>query len=282
MDCLVTGGNGFIGTALIKVLISSGHNVTSIDDLSIGVKENEVDGVRYIYDDANNLFKYEINVDVVFHLAGLSRIQNSYDEPTETFFANTITTQVVCDWARQTNVNRVIYSGSSSRWHDPHISPYACYKYLGEEICKMFRVSYDMNIHIVRFYNVYGPGEIMEGEWAAVIGKWRQMVKEGKSIIIVGDGEQRRDFTHIDDIVSGLIEVMGTKHTLDDAWELGTGENHSMNEVYEMFKEKYGSDSIHVPNQKGNYRETMREKDDALDLLEWKPTDKLKDYIASL
>jgi len=219
---------------------------------------------------------------VVFHLAGLSRIQNSYDEPTETFFANTITTQVVCDWARQTNVKRVIYSGSSSRWHDPHISPYACYKYLGEEICKMFRVSYDMNIHIVRFYNVYGPGEIMEGEWAAVIGKWRQMVKEGKSIIIVGDGEQRRDFTHIDDIVSGLIEVMGTKHTLDDAWELGTGENHSMNEVYEMFKEKYGSDSIHVPNQKGNYRETMREKDDALDLLEWKPTDKLKDYIASL
>lgn len=283
MNILVTGGNGFVGTALIKRLKSEGHTITSIDDLSIGLKENEVSGVNYIYDDANNLFSYEIpNLDCIFHLAGLSRIQPSFEDPTETFFANSITSQIVCEYARKYDVGRVVYSGSSSRWHDPYQSPYATYKHIGEEICKMYKTSYGMNTQIVRFYNVYGPGEIMDGEWAAVIGKWRKQVEDGKLITIIGDGEQRRDFTHIDDIVDGLIKVMLTKHNVDDAWELGTGENYSVNEVYELFKERFGVGSINLPDQEGNYRVTLRERDDALDMLEWEPTDKLKEYILGL
>ena len=97
MNILVTGGNGFVGTALIKQLFKEGHNITSIDDLSIGTVDNEIDGVKYIHDDVNNIFNYDIpNIDYVFHLAGLSRIQPSFEEPMVTFVANSVTSQVIC------------------------------------------------------------------------------------------------------------------------------------------------------------------------------------------
>lgn len=283
MNILVTGGNGFVGTALIKELKSQGHKLYSIDDLSIGTQDNEVEGVTYIYDDVNNIFNHDIpDINFVFHLAGLSRIQPSFDDPITTFIANSMTTQIICEWARLTKVRRLIYSGSSSRWHNPYLSPYATYKHLGEEVCKMYKKSYGMDTHIVRFYNVYGPGEIVDGDWAAVVGKWRRQVRDGESITIVGDGEQRRDFTHIDDIVDGLIKIMKTTHEVEDAWELGTGENYSINELYEMFNDRFGVDKVYIDDQIGNYRETLRERDDALDKLDWNPTDKLKDYIKNL
>ena len=180
------------------------------------------------------------------------------------------------------NVKRVIYSGSSSKWHNPYLSPYATYKHIGEEICKMYRLSFGMDTQIVRFYNVYGPNEIMDGDWAAVIGKWRNMVTKDELITIVGDGEQRRDFTHIDDIVDALIKVMLTDKTVEDAWELGTGENYSINEVYELFKNKFGVGCVNIPDQEGNYRVTLREKNEALELLDWEPSDRLKEYIENL
>lgn len=283
MNILVTGGNGFVGTALIKELKSQGHKLYSIDDLSIGTQDNEVEGVTYIYDDVNNIFNHDIpDIHFVFHLAGLSRIQPSFDDPITTFIANSMTTQIICEWARLTKVRRLIYSGSSSRWHNPYLSPYATYKHLGEEVCKMYKKSYNMDTHIVRFYNVYGPGEIVDGDWAAVVGKWRRQVRDGESITIVGDGEQRRDFTHIDDIVDGLIKIMKTTYEVEDAWELGTGENYSINELYEMFNDRFGVDKVYIDDQIGNYRETLRERDDALDKLDWNPTDKLKDYIKNL
>lgn len=283
MNILVTGGNGFVGTALIKELKSQGHKLYSIDDLSIGTQDNEVEGVTYIYDDVNNIFNHDIpDIHFVFHLAGLSRIQPSFYDPITTFIANSMTTQIICEWARLTKVRRLIYSGSSSRWHNPYLSPYATYKHLGEEVCKMYKKSYNMDTHIVRFYNVYGPGEIVDGDWAAVVGKWRRQVRDGESITIVGDGEQRRDFTHIDDIVDGLIKIMKTTHEVEDAWELGTGENYSINELYEMFNDKFGVGKVYIDDQIGNYRETLRERDDALDKLDWNPTDKLKDYIKNL
>lgn len=283
MNILVTGGNGFVGTALIKELKSQGHKLYSIDDLSIGTQDNEVEGVTYIYDDVNNIFNHDIpDIHFVFHLAGLSRIQPSFYDPITTFIANSMTTQIICEWARLTKVRRLIYSGSSSRWHNPYLSPYATYKHLGEEVCKMYKKSYNMDTHIVRFYNVYGPGEIVDGDWAAVVGKWRRQVRDGESITIVGDGEQRRDFTHIDDIVDGLIKIMKTTHEVEDAWELGTGENYSINELYEMFNDRFDVDKVYIDDQIGNYRETLRERDDALDKLDWNPTDKLKDYIKNL
>tara|TARA_Y100000389_G_scaffold203469_1_gene251979 strand:- start:6143 stop:7003 length:861 start_codon:yes stop_codon:yes gene_type:complete len=284
MKILVTGGAGFIGTALIKKLLKEGHQVISIDDYSIGLKDNHIDGCEYFDGKIEHIEKYSklnINFDLVYHLAALSRIQPSFNNPDETFKVNTIGTQKVLEWARYKNT-KVVYAGSSSKWHDPYQSPYAACKHIGEEVCKMYKKTYGMNIEIARFYNVYGPGEIINGNWAAVIGKWRQQIRDGELITIVGDGEQKRDFTHIDDIIDGLwkIGVKDIKHKY--SWELGTGLNYSINDVYLMFKERFGCGYINVPNQSGNYKTTLRENDDSLNKLGWKPSDKLRDYILSL
>lgn len=281
MKILVTGGVGFIGTALIKKLLNEGYNVHSLDNYEVGLKENEVDGCNYHVGDIENIHLMDKDFDLIFHLAALSRIQPSFNNPTETFRVNTIGTQDVCEFARLSGA-KVIYAGSSSRWHNPYQSPYAACKHMGEEACKMYKKTYGMDIEIVRFYNVYGPGEIVDGDWAAVVGKWRRQVKNGEPITIVGDGEQRRDFTHIDDIIDGLwkIGVKDIKH--EDAWELGTGMNYSINEVYNWFKERFEVESITIPDQSGNYRETIRENDDSLKKLNWKPTDQLKNYILKL
>jgi UDP-glucose 4-epimerase len=219
--------------------------------------------------------------DMIYHLAGLSRIQPSFKNPTETFRVNTIGTESVCSFAKKINA-KVVYAGSSSRWHDPFQSPYACYKHMGEEICKMYRKVYDIDIEIVRFYNVYGPNEVVDGDWAAVIGIWRRQVINKEPITIVGDGNQRRDFTHVIDIVDGLYRVGTSNEKHEDAWELGTGTNYSILEVYEMFKEKFGCDKLHIENQKGNYRITLRENNDAIDRLGWSPENRLKNYVDSL
>ena len=282
MKILVTGGAGFIGTNLIKQLVKEGNEVVSLDNYDSGLQENHVDGCKYLEGDISTIEYIKGDFDICYHLAALSRIQPSFDDPTETFRVNVEGTRAVAEWARHNKV-KVVYAGSSSRWHDPYQSPYACFKHMGEEIFKLYKKVYDLDAEICRFYNVYGPDEIIEGDWAAVIGIWRRQVRDGEKITIVGDGEQRRDFTHVDDIVSALILVAEGTSKHEDAWELGTGLNYSINEVYGFFKEKFPNiESVYLPDQPGNYRKTLRENDDMLDKFGWKPTDKLKEYINSL
>ena len=118
-------------------------------------------------------------------------------------------------------------------------------------------------------------------EIGLVIGIWRNQVNNNQKITIVGDGNQRRDFTHVVDIVDALYKVGVGNEVHQDAWELGTGINYSVNEVYRMFLDKF-EDCTYIPDQKGNYRETLRENNDTVDRLNWKPEDRLKDYINSL
>jgi len=283
MKILVTGGAGFIGTNLIKRLLKEGHEVVSLDDYETGLQENEVEGATYIMGDIDSLGYWKGDgFDLCYHLAALSRIQPSFEDPTECFRINAQGSQVVAEWARHNNV-KVVYAGSSSKHHDPYQSPYATTKWLGEEVFKLYKKTYNLDAEICRFYNVYGPHEVIEGDWAAVIGIWRRQVRDGQKITIVGDGEQRRDFTHVVDIVDALYKVgMGSeKH--EDAWELGTGTNYSINEVYDLFKEKFPQiESLYLPDQPGNYRKTLRENDDTLERLGWKPEDRLREYIQSL
>jgi len=280
---LVTGGNGFIGSNLIQRLVDEGHNVISLDNLSTGFKEYEVKGCRYVYGDVEKtLYLRGDDYDLCYHLAALSRIQPSFEDPSETFRVNTIGSQTVAEWARHNNI-KVVYAGSSSRWHDPYQSPYAATKHLGEEVFKMYKKTYDLDVEICRFYNVYGPNEIIEGDWAAVIGIWRRQIRDGEKITIIGDGEQRRDFTHVVDIVDALHKVGFSNEKHEDAWELGCGVNYSINEMFQMFKEKFPHiESVYLSDQPGNYRKTLRENDDTLERLGWKPEDRLNTYIQSL
>ena len=281
MKILVTGGAGFIGMNLIKRLLNEGHVVHSLDNYETGFRENHIEGAKYIEGDIETILYLDGEYDLVYHLAALSRIQPSFEDPIETFRVNTHGCQVVAEWAKEKKI-KVVYSGSSSRWHDPYQSPYACFKHMGEEIFKLYKKVYKLDVEICRFYNVYGPGEIVDGDWAAVIGIWRRQVRDGLPITIIGDGEQRRDFTHVDDIVDALYKVGTSTKTHGDAWELGTGVNYSINEVYQMFKDKFGVDCIYLPDQLGNYRKTLRENDDTLEQLGWSPQDRLKDYIQNL
>ena len=282
MNIVITGGLGFIGINLTKRLLESGHKIIVIDDYSVGKVENQIEGVRYL---PMNVEQIEYirgdEVDLCFHLAALSRIQPSFEAPSEFFRVNVSGTEAVCEWARKWGV-KVVYSGSSSQWHDPFQSPYAMYKKLGEDICKMYKKVYGTNIEIARFYNVYGPNEITEGKWAAVIGLWRGQVEKNHPITIIGDGKQRRDFTHVDDIVDGLIKIAFGTEKHEDAWELGTGFNYSLNEVADMFTQKFNCVKVYMTDQRGNYRETKRVNDDAIIRLGWQPKDVLKEYIQNL
>ena len=278
---LVTGGAGFIGSNLVKRLKDAGNRVVCLDDYSTGDKSTHIEGVKYIKGDIETIEYLKGEYDVCYHLAALSRIQPSFDDPTECFRVNVKGTESVLEWARHNNV-KVVYAGSSSKHHNPSDSPYAMYKYLGEEVCKLYKQTFDVDVEICRFYNVYGPGETTDGDYAALLGIWRTQVFNSEPITIVGDGEQRRDFTHVDDIVDGLIKVSETDTKHEDAWELGCGVNYAINDVAQMFRERYECDHVYIPDQKGNYRETLRDNDDTLEILGWKPKDRLREYILSL
>jgi UDP-glucose 4-epimerase len=273
---LVTGGAGFVGNALTTELLKRGYGVDIIDNLSIGSEAKIHPFANFLGGDIRAMDNIkDIAYDYIFHLAALSRIQPSFQNPTLTFSINVDGTKQVVEYAYH-NKCKLIYAGSSSRWHNPLLSPYALTKHMGEEWIKMFKGVYGLDAEIVRFYNVYGPGELVDSNMSAVIGLWRAAIKKNEPIIIHGDGEQRRDFTHINDIVDGLIRVAEGNEKHEDAWELGTGCNYSINEVADMFGY---SNKTYVEDVKGNYRETIRVNSDAIERLGWQPTDKLKSYI---
>ncbi len=278
---LVTGGAGFIGSNLISELKKNNFQITSLDNYSTGSKLNEIDGVKYINDDILNIKSLDIDVELCFHLAAQSRVQPSFERPEESLKVNVVGTSRIMEWAKKNKI-RVIYAGSSSKHHDPSDSPYAMYKFLGEEVCKLYKKSYNVNVDIARFYNVYGPGENTDEKYGNVIGIWKTKLLKGESIPIVGDGEQKRDFIHVKDVVDGLIKISQADINQSDAWELGSGINYSINQLYEIFKRKFNVDSISIPDQPGNYRETLRKNDDTLKLLNWHPKDRLKSHIENL
>jgi len=273
---LVTGGAGFIGYNLTNTLLKKGYEVHIIDNLSIGKEAKINPFAKFLGGDirAMDNIKDE-SYQYIFHLAALSRIQPSFSFPMLTFSSNVDGTKQVTDYAHH-NKSKLIYAGSSSRHHNPMLSPYALTKHMGEEWIKMFKEVYGLNAEIARFYNVYGPGEMVGSDMAAVIGIWRDAISKGEPILIHGDGEQRRDFTHVDDIVDGLIRIAESDEKHEDAWELGTGCNYSLNELADILdypNRKY------VDDVKGNYRKTLRLNNDAVERLGWQPTDKLKSYI---
>ena len=278
---LVTGGVGFIGSNLINKLNRSIYEIYSLDDYSTGSKENEISGVTYIKEDILNISNLYNDFDLCFHLAAQSRVQPSFDMPEKSLRINSIATSRLMEWSRD-NDTKIIYAGSSSKHHNPSDSPYAMYKYLGEEICKLYRKFFGVNVEIARFYNVYGPGENIDEKNGNVIGIWRSKIAKGLPLPIVGDGKQKRDFIHVYDIIDGLKKIAFSNLKHSDAWELGTGINYSINNLFELFNKKFNVSSINLPDQPGNYRKTLRENDDTLKLLNWTPKDRLEEHINNL
>tara|TARA_R110002020_G_scaffold4413_4_gene19341 strand:- start:893 stop:1798 length:906 start_codon:yes stop_codon:yes gene_type:complete len=298
MRMLVTGGAGFVGTNLIKRLLKDGHEVVSVDNYSAGKKENHQDGCRYhdfdlssphtlgIYVDHGSYPAWRDNdYDVIFHMSALARIQPSINNPHKTIFNNFVSTLNILEYARKKNIE-FVYAGSSSVHHGLYGSPYAWSKFSGEELCKLYSSVYDVSTSICRFYNVYGPYQVEEGTWATIIGKFENQFRNNKPLTIVGDGEQRRDFTHIDDIVDGLIRISRAMHGEVDmryageVLELGKGKNYSINEVADMFGKDYPR--VKLPSQPGEYDRTLADYSLAHDMLDWSPKVDLNEYVKSI
>ena len=280
MKALVTGGAGFIGTNLIKRLLKDGDKVISLDNYSSGFKENEVDGCNYIDINLCQIgeleFAEENRPDVIFHMAALARIQPSLKNPHITLYNNFLSTLNILEHARQTNI-KVVYAGSSSVHHGLYESPYAWSKFSGEELCNLYNNVYDMDISICRFYNVYGPHQIEDGTYPTLMGIFERQYRNNEPLTITGTGEQRRDFTHVEDIVDGIVRSSEEYFKKCEIFELGRGVNFSINEIADMFGEDYSRE--YISKRDGEYDVTLADYSHAQDLLDWKPTRNIEDYI---
>lgn len=285
MKAIVTGGVGFVGYNLIKRLLEdSNWDIVSIDNYSTGTSTNEIDSkrVKYYNADLVNVKDYSYfmdNPDVIFHLAANARIQPSLKNPREYIKNNLISTVNILEYARQKNC-QVIYSSSSSVGHadDKYANPYTLSKSMCEDMCVMYRQIYNLDSSIARFYNVYGDRMIGDSEFGTVLGIWLDRYERGLSLKITGTGEQRRAFTHVDDIVDGLL-LMFEKDTPSWPVELGTMENHSLNELVELFD---NATVEYIPRPEGEMETTWCPPDRwVMDGIGWSPKRNVKEFLKS-
>ena len=244
MKILVTGGAGFIGTNLIEFLVKGGHEVTSIDNYSLGFKSNHIKGAEYIELEVNDISKLDNDYHLVYHLAALSRVQPSFNKPSETFHSNVNGTQKVCEFVRLCNA-KLVYAGSSSRHGDPSSSPYAFTKAKNLELLENLKKWFNFKYEIIYFYNVYGPGQIKKGSMATVIGIFEDQFKKKIPLTIVRPGSQSRRFTHVFDTVEGCY--FAWKKNMCKHYSVSHKKSYTIIEVAKMFNSKVKF----LPSRKG-------------------------------
>ena len=273
---LVTGGAGFIGSHLVDRLVKSGHEVLVWDNLSTGKAENVnplAHLVRLDVSKRNLQFFIDRGFDTVFHLAALPRIQPSFDSPVETHQSNVDSMVYALEHARQFGC-KVIFAGSSSIYHDQYANPYTFTKVLCEQYCEMYNKIYKVPVAIARFFNVYGPRQIEEGAYATVVGVFEKQKRKNVPLTITGTGEKRRDFTHVNDIVSGLV-AMSKDRWNAEVFNLGSGRNHSINELAAMFNHP----TTYIPNRPGEATDTLADIAYSMEKLGWEPKHQLEEYV---
>lgn len=278
---LVTGGAGFIGSNLIKLLVENPKNrVYSLDDYSTGLPSNRIVGVSYITGHTCELRTQEQLVEVkpelVFHLGEYSRVEKSFEDIPLVWRSNVNGTFSVLEFCRATGA-KLIYAGSSTKFCDGgagrNQSPYAWTKASNVDLIQRYGVWFGLKYAIAYFYNVYGPGEISTGGFATVIGIFKERSRLGKTLQVVSPGTQVRNFTHVDDIVRGL-ELIGEKG-MGDNYALGADEGYTILQVARMF----GGEIEMLPSRPGNRLTSVVVQSRARAELGWHPTKQLKDHI---
>ena len=278
---LVTGGAGFIGSNLVDRLLKQGVEVVVLDNLSTGKKENiNSKATFYQVDISNGLetldFAFE-GVDIVFHLAAKTTVQESLSIPLHYHAVNTTGTLNVLEACVRNGINRLVYSSSSSVYGDCKvpISQYALSKLIGEEYCKLYGRLYDIDICILRYFNVYGDRMNTEGGYKLVFPIFKELLKLDKPLSINNDGEQRRDFVHVSDVCAVNILCANWEEKFNgEIFNVGSGKNHSINEIADMFggEKEYGNTVIEP-------KETLADIA-KIDLdLDWRPRGILKNWI---
>lgn len=293
MKFVVTGGAGFIGSNLVDYLVEKGYEVEVIDNFSSGKKENCNSNVIYhridLSDEKNflNIKNVLTNVDGVFHLAAFPRVQESIDNPLIFEKNNTLSTVNILKACSDVGVKRLVYSSSSSAFGntvslpsketdpiDP-ISPYAMQKYYGEVCCRMFSQVYNIETVSLRYFNVYGERQSLDGAYALVMCVFAKQRLNNLPLTIRGDGNQRRDFTHVRDIArANLLAMTSTKVGKGDVINIGNNDNRSVNQIAQMM----GGETVNI-DPVVEPRETLADNTKAKNLLGWEPRIIIEDWV---
>jgi UDP-glucose 4-epimerase len=293
MKCLITGGAGFIGSHIVDALIEKGHEVVVIDNESSEVHEH------FYFNDKATYHKLDIadyqatrsvydGVDYVFHCAAESRIQPAILNPLLAIRTNTLGTGTVLQCSREAGVKKIMYSSTSSGYGlvnepplnetmpDDCLNPYSVSKVSGEKLCKMYNDLFGVKTVIFRYFNVYGHREPLKGPYAPVVGLFLRQHRAGQPLTIVPDGTQRRDFTHVEDVVQANLLAMEVDHEqYGEVFNVGTGTNHSVLELAAMISDN----TVEVEPRMGEAYITLANNQKIRDILGWAPTKHIGDYV---
>ena len=294
MKSLVTGGAGFIGSNLVDELVKLGHDVIVIDNEYSDAHDN------FYWNHSTRNYKFDIRdyentrplydgVDYVFHIAAEARIQPAILNPVEAISINSVGTCTVLQCAREAGVKKLMYSSTSSGYGmneqpnietqpDDCLNPYSISKVNGEKLCKMYTDLVGLDTVIFRYFNAYGERQPIRGQYAPVIGIFLRQLAAGETLTIVGDGEQRRDFTYVKDIVNANIMAAlsnADKEAYGQVYNVGSGVNYSVNEVAAMIS----NDTKYIPPRLGEARISLADIDKIYKTFAWKPQQNLEEWV---
>tara|TARA_Y100001970_G_scaffold272864_1_gene370081 strand:- start:8991 stop:9929 length:939 start_codon:yes stop_codon:yes gene_type:complete len=301
MKYVVTGGVGFIGSHLVERLLGQGHKVLVIDNLESIESQKRIDNgdlkdwdsnpnISILYQDITTIENFSIfeGSDAIFHLAALPRVKPSIDDPIKYHQTNvngTLNMLFACVKAR---VRKFIFSSSSSVYGDAEIiptiessdlnpkSPYSLHKLIGEQYCKLFENLYGIRTISLRYFNVYGERQPLSGAYSLVMGIFANQILQNKPLTINGDGEQRRDFVYVGDVVDANILSLSLEKNDENIFNIGSGINFSVIELADLLDEN----STRINNAPLiEPRETLADISRAKNILKWRPRTELKDWV---
>ena len=300
MKYIVTGGAGFIGSNLVDRLLEDGHQIIVIDNLASDESRQRIESKEFSNWNIENptLLKKDIatmtdftlfeNVHGMFHLAALPQVQPSINNPIEYHSVNVNGTLNMLAACKEKGIKRFVFSSSSAIYGDVKslptketsdsnpVSPYGLHKLIGEQYCQLFEKIYGMETFSLRYFNVFGPRQPLSGPYSLVMGKFANQLLNNLPITINGDGEQRRDFVYVGDVVDANIACMSKKHYKNNIINIGSGYNISVNELADMLSKtapRINNSPVIEP------RETLADIETATKILNWTPKIKLVDWI---